>query len=88
MNGISSGDLCGGDNPVAAKIAVFGCRAADANRAIGQFQVGRFAIFFRENANGFKLQITASAYDPQRNFTSVGYENSSKHEVSGGERVH
>jgi hypothetical protein len=61
--GVRTGNLCGGDDSIGLKVAVFGGAGSNAHGAIGQFQVFRPTIFLRKNTHRFHVELAAGAKD-------------------------
>src|SRR5205823_1334033 len=54
-------------------------RLADADRPVGQLEVGRAPVRLRIDGDGLDPQLLARADDPERNLTAVGDQDSLKH---------
>ena len=73
------GDLGGGDEPGDVQVAVGARRLADADRAVGQLQVGGVAVGLRVDGDDLDAQLLAGADDPQRDLAAVGHQDPLKH---------
>ena len=67
-------DLGRGDNAGDIQIALAGQGVANADRFIGQLEISRIAIGRGINDDGLDAHLPAGADDPQRDFTTIGYE--------------
>jgi hypothetical protein len=71
MDCLDIGHLGGGDDPVDLEVALARGRGADADRLVGQFQVGRVLVGRRVNDGGLDAHLAASADDSQGDLAPV-----------------
>ncbi len=84
MNGVNVRDFGGTDHLRNIQVAVAGARRADADGFIGEAHVERIAVGFGIDRDGLDAQFPARGHDAQGNFTAIGDQNFSKHEIRSG----
>jgi hypothetical protein len=75
MNRLHVRDLRGGDDPRDVQVRVRRRGVADADRLVGEFQVGGVAIGGGIDDARLYAHLAAGADDPQGDLTAVGYED-------------
>ena len=73
------GDLGRGDDPGDVQVAVGAGGLADADRPVGQLQVGGVAVGLRVDGDRLDAQLLAGPDDPQGDLAAVGDQDSLEH---------
>jgi hypothetical protein len=80
MNGVGARDFGGGDDAFNAQVTVLAGRWTNAHGFIGLLNPRTITVRNAVHANRTHAQLAASANHTQRDFSSIGDQNSFKHD--------
>src|SRR5262245_30117021 len=87
MNGLGPGLLGRGNDARNLQVTLGRDRWTDADRLIGQFEIGRAAIGLGVDDGDFDSEVAAGTDDPQGNLPAVGDEDLLEHQLFPSSKV-
>jgi hypothetical protein len=72
MDGVRTGDLGGGDDPVDFEVGFLAGGGSNADRFIGELNVHGIHVGFGINGDGLDIKLATGADDAESDFTAIG----------------